>query len=149
MPGAESLRKQEYYANKANHFWKILFHLFGVEPIADYTSKVEFILSRDIGLWDVLASCEREGSLDSNIRQGVANDFEQFFNAYSNIRYVLFNGSKAHEIFQKQVGFAQFDTLHFVKMPSTSPANTISFEAKLQEWAKALGDLKKSPSLEG
>ena len=135
MPGIASLTKQEYYGHKNNAFWKIIFSIFNHEPILDYQQRLDFLNSNSIGLWDVIASCHRIGSLDSAISQESVNDFEKLFSTYPNIKYVLFNGTKAFETYKKRVGFASLnDNIVFKKMPSTSPAHTSKFELKLQEW---------------
>lgn len=135
MPGRESLNRQEYYANKNNHFWPLMEELFEIDRTLAYEQKLNSILAQGIGLWDVLASCVREGSLDSNIRQGIANDFEKLFQNYPNIDCVLFNGSKAWEIFRKEIGFSACNGITFRKMPSTSPANTRGYDWKRKEWS--------------
>ena len=139
MPGNESLRKQEYYGNKANHFWPMISSLLQIDPNINYEKKLGFLLAHRVGLWDVLASCSREGSLDSNIKQGVVHDFDQLFRSYPKIECVLFNGAKAYDIFRKKVGFSKYVQINFKKMPSTSPANTLKYEKKLEEW----NDLKE------
>lgn len=138
MPGAVSLHKQEYYGHKRNCFWKMIFELFRVKPLTDYDQKLQFLLKHRIGLWDVLSHCTREGSLDSNIRDGVANDFSRLFSNYPGIHDVLFNGTKAHDFFNSKVGMDGFKTITFWKMPSTSPANTKPYEDKLKDWAVLL-----------
>mgnify|MGYP001601729127 FL=1 len=75
MPGAESLIKQEYYAFERNQFWRIIFSIFGKEIADNYESKKVVLLNNNIAIWDVLASCDRENSSDSNIRNAVVNDF--------------------------------------------------------------------------
>lgn len=134
MPGVESLDKQQYYANPRNQFWKIVFALFDSLVEEDYEKRLSFLNSKRIAIWDVIANCYREGSLDSNIRDEEVNDFDWLFEEYPNIKYVVFNGAKAYESFRKRVGFASFSQVIFTKMTSTSPANTISFENKLKEW---------------
>ncbi len=134
MPGVASLERQEYYGNIRNTFWKIIFEIFNQEPILNYEQKLGFLRSKRIGLWDVLASCERKGSLDSNISLGVVNDLETIFCIYPNIKRVFFNGTKAYDVFKKEIGFTRFDNIVFKKLPSTSPANTLRYEFKLEEW---------------
>jgi hypoxanthine-DNA glycosylase len=68
MPGQRSLKLQQYYGHKRNHFWKIIFHLFDKPFTDDYERKIELLLSNKIALWDVLQTCEGKGSLDSNIK---------------------------------------------------------------------------------
>lgn len=135
MPGEASLIKQQYYGHPRNHFWKLIYTLFATGEIPkSYEEKVQFLLSHHLALWDVLAFCEREGSLDSSIRNETPNDFHSLFLQYPNIRYVLFNGAKAYTSFQRHIGFHEFPYLTFHQLPSTSPANTIGFQKKLQHW---------------
>lgn len=137
MPGIASLEKQEYYGNIRNTFWKIIFEIFDKGPTQNYQQKLDFLKSKRIGLWDMLASCERKGSLDSNISLGVVNDLKKLLRTYPNIKIVLFNGTKAYDLFKKEIGFTCFENIVFKKMPSTSPANTLRYDLKLEEW-KAL-----------
>ncbi|AHF07459.1 DNA-deoxyinosine glycosylase [Desulfitobacterium metallireducens] len=136
MPSEESLRKQEYYANPRNQFWRILGTLFSSELLTNtaYAQKLEFILHYKFALWDVIATCEREGSLDSHIKSPQPNPFAELLAQYPEIRYVAFNGKKAFEVFNRQVGFELKEGLVYQTLPSTSPANTVSWERKLNEW---------------
>lgn len=72
MPGKESLRVGEYYANPRNSFWGIVGELLGFSIEADYGARVESLKSHGIALWDVLAIWDRDGSLDSKIRMSTA-----------------------------------------------------------------------------
>lgn len=134
MPGVESLKKKEYYGNPRNHFWKIIYSLFDCEVDSSYKEKIHFILEHQLALWDVLAHCDREGSLDIKIKNEVANDFDALFLQYPKIKYVLFNGAKAYESFRNHVGFQISADKNYHQLPSTSPANTIGLQAKLNEW---------------
>ena len=104
MPGAESLIKQEYYAFERNQFWRIIFSIFGKEIADNYESKKVVLLNNNIAIWDVLASCDRENSSDSNIRNAVVNDFRGLFSKYSNLKNIYFNGKKAESLYRKLVG---------------------------------------------
>lgn len=144
MPGKESLRKQQYYGFIRNQFWKILSEIFDEELNNNYEDKTKFLLNHNIALWDVLKSCEREGSLDSNIKDEEANDFKSFFMKYPRIEYVLFNGTKAMQSFKKNIGFDTYPHLkEYILLPSTSPAHTMKFDRKLDEW-KIVKKLLKS-----
>jgi hypoxanthine-DNA glycosylase len=89
-----------------------------------------------MGLWDVLGSCERKGSLDVNIKNQIVNDFEALFIKYKNIDTLIFNGKESYRFFYKKYGQIKGITYHV--MPSTSPANTMSFENNLNLWSTSL-----------
>lgn len=138
MPGVESLARQEYYANPRNHFWGILTTIFDCEDQGDYNSRISVLYENKVALWDVIHPCQRIGSLDSSIKDEVPNDFQKYLTCYPSIKYIIFNGGKAYEVFKKQVGFSSFSNMNFVKLPSTSPTpgrNVKSFEEKLKEWS--------------
>ena len=100
--------------------------------------------SRGIALWDVLLSCEREGSLDSAIDEATirANDFASFYRAHPRIAQVFFNGAKAEACYRKYVlpalAHAPAPPVHH-RLPSTSPANASMSRAHRQRvWTQAL-----------
>ncbi len=134
MPGVESLRLQQYYANTRNQFWKILYELFDTQVSQVYEERVSFIKSKQIAVWDVIENCYREGSLDSKIREEKVNDFSGLFKTYPDIKTVLFNGGKAYDTYKKWIGFGTIPNLRFHKLTSSSPANTKKYEEKLREW---------------
>lgn len=134
MPGIASLEKQEYYAHPRNHFWKIIYTLFNNMPInAIFDEKIKFLELNRIGLWDVLQNCERKGSLDIHIKNQTENDFDALFQKYPSINKIIFNGKESHKYFLKKIG--QKEGITYYVMPSTSPANTMSFENKLKIWS--------------
>lgn len=134
MPGIASLEKQEYYAHPRNHFWKIMYTLFDGMPIAEnFEAKINFLRGNRIGLWDVLQNCERKGSLDTHIKKQTENDFESLFQKFTGIRKIVFNGKESHRYFVKK--FGQIKGITYYVMPSTSPANTMSFQKKLEIWS--------------
>lgn len=141
MPGVISLQKQQYYGNDRNHFWGIMSALFEQHIPETYEEKLALLKKHHIGLWDTIESCERKGSLDSAIKSEVPNDFHTFFNKYPQIELVLFNGGKAEMVFKKYMDKAQWPTIRFEKMPSTSPVpgrNVKSFEEKIISWQELL-----------
>ena len=134
MPGIASLEKQEYYAHKRNHFWKILYTILNAMPISEiFEEKIQLLQVNKIGLWDVLENCERQGSLDIHIKNQKENDFESLFGLFPNIKTIVFNGKESHKYFFKKFGQIKGITYHV--MPSTSPANTMVFENKLKLWS--------------
>lgn len=133
MPGVHSLAENQYYAHPRNAFWKIMFTLFNMSFSTDYEQRKKLLLQNGIALWDVLEACERKGSLDSAIKQEIANDFASFFKQHPHITHLFFNGQKAAVFFKKYVSLEQ--DYQLVTLPSTSPANAAkSFEKKLEEW---------------
>lgn len=138
MPGVESLRAGQYYAHPRNAFWPIMGDLIGAGPPLDYPTRTEVLKSAGIALWDVLASCVREGSLDSSIAgESVAvNDFPAFFQAHPGIVRVFFNGMMAEKYFFKAVRpRLEPGSLPFQRLPSTSPAHAgWPYAKKLDAW---------------
>jgi len=133
MPGEQSLKLQEYYGNRGNHFWKLMFTVFHEPFNADYTSRKQFLVRNGIALWDVLAHCERKGSLDSNIKNEVPNDFQSFHLKYPNIQYVFFSSKAASKYYDK---YAQrINSIEYFILASPSGANAgKTFLQKLDEW---------------
>lgn len=143
MPGGESLRAQQYYAHPRNAFWTILGELVGATPALAYEARTAVLKAAGIALWDVLASCTRDGSLDSAIdaTSTTPNDFAAFFLAHPKITRVYFNGAMAERCFHKLVLPTQtFRPLDYRRLPSTSPANAaIPYQRKLDAWRVLLG----------
>ena len=135
MPSVISLEKKEYYGNPNNSFWKIMFILFGNEYSNNFENKKKLLLKNGIALWDVLSGCERKGSSDANIKKPVANDFESFFNTFTSIHTVFFNGQAAARFYKALVLKVQdVPELEYICLPSTSPLHTIPVEKKLEKY---------------
>lgn len=140
MPGGRSLQLGRYYAHPQNRFWAFMGALVGAAPALPYEARIAALRAAGIALWDVLAECEREGSLDSAIRAEVANDFSGFIAAHPNLRAILFNGAKAEQSFRRHAlpALGACD-IALVRLPSTSPANASQREVdKLAAWRDAL-----------
>ena len=135
MPSVKSLSDQQYYAHPRNAFWPILFEIFGREKTADYEEKKRLITENGLALWDAARSCEREGSLDSDMREITYNDFAALFEECPQIHTVLCNGGTAHRLFLRS-GYA--GERRVIRLPSTSPAYTMAFDKKLAAWRDAL-----------
>ena len=135
MPSVKSLADAQYYAHPRNAFWPILFDIFGQMPHNDYIRKMDLIRNNRLALWDAAACCYREGSLDSNMRDVVYNDFDALYAQCPNIHTVLCNGGTAHALFIKS-GYA--GERKVIRMPSTSPAYTMPYEKKLTVWKETL-----------
>lgn len=139
MPSVTSLDKHEYYGFKHNRFWKIMHHIFQM-PIATYEEKQEIILQHHILLWDVIGKCEREGSLDSNIKNEEVNDIATLVQEYPSIQMIVCNGRKSYDLYQKH--FSQLP-ISCIYLPSTSNANrSINEEMLFMKWEQALAIIK-------
>ncbi|MCD2515036.1 DNA-deoxyinosine glycosylase [Massilia sp. G4R7] len=132
FPGAASLAAGKYYAHPRNQFWPLISAVVGEDLAAlPYEERLPRLLARGFGLWDVLAGCEREGSLDSAIRKPAANDFERLKTLCPQLETVGFNGQASGK-FAPQFAQAGYRT---VVLPSSSPAHmAMSFEQKLAVW---------------
>ena len=140
MPGVASLAAGQYYAHPRNQFWPIMGALFGADPALPYERRLTLLTQAGIALWDVLASCERQGSLDAaiDVRSAQANDFAAFLDAHPLITRVCFNGALAATRFQRDV-MPHVRALHMTRLPSTSPAHAgMSAADKLAAWRQAL-----------
>ena len=135
MPSVESLRRQQYYAHPRNAFWKIMGRLLGFAPDLPYYRRVAALRRTGVAVWDVLESCERDGSLDAAIVSvsEKPNAIARMLDEKTSIAAVFLNGGKADSLFRRHVrpGTALVAT----RLPSTSPANArLSFEQKLAAW---------------
>jgi len=143
MPSRESLAQRRYYAHPRNAFWPIVGSLFGfTDP--DYQHRADQLTRKGVAVWDVLKTCFRSGSLDSDIDDGtiVTNDFQHFFAHHPDISRIFFNGAKAESVYLKHVlpglrGAAA--ELRLQRLPSTSPAHAgMSLEQKKEAWRAIL-----------
>jgi len=138
MPGEESLRAVEYYAHPRNTFWRIMGELVGASHELPYDARIQLLQSSQIALWDVLASCSRGSSLDADIvaKTITPNDFSSFIKHHPHITHVFFNGAMAEKSYLKYVLPNLGETsLHYLRLPSTSPAHAaIRYEQKLEAW---------------
>lgn len=99
FPGARSLELRVYYGNPHNHFWRIIGNAYGIAVPQLYEDRCELLQGKGIAAWDVYASCERDGSLDQDIRNPEANDIAGFLATHPGIERVLVNGTKAYAAF--------------------------------------------------
>lgn len=134
VPSEESLKRQEYYGNPRNQFWRIMQELYAISVDDRYTMRIAGLAQNQLALWDVLKSCERVGSLDSAIRNAVPNDFKELFTSYPELKLIAFNGKKAAEWFGRRV-IDRPAGVQTVTLPSTSPAAAMAFEKKAMAWA--------------
>lgn len=125
MPGVTSLEQQQYYAHPQNRFWPLMARLLE-EPAVPlvYEERLQMLLRHHIALWDSLDTCDRDGSLDSAIKNEQGNDFTALLAKYPKIKTICFNGGKSAQAFKRynQTLLSRRD-IAFYALPSTSPAN--------------------------
>jgi hypoxanthine-DNA glycosylase len=132
FPGVASLLAQQYYGHPRNHFWPILSAIWNEDlKNAPYVRRLEAAREHGLGIWDVYAACEREGSLDSAIENARMNDLAGLARLAPKLEAVAHNGGESARAMK--VTSALGLTVH--PLPSTSPANASwSFERKLAAW---------------
>lgn len=133
LPGEASLAAERYYAHPRNGFWRLLETVLD-EPLEalGYEARLRTLLSRGVGLWDVVASAERRGSLDGAMRAIAANPLRELVETLPQLRAVAFNGGTAARIGRREIGGT---ALTLIDLPSSSPAFTLPFAAKAERWA--------------
>ena len=136
FPGVKSLHAQQYYGHPQNHFWRILGTLWHIDlPALPYAERCATVLQHGLGIWDVYAACERQGSLDSAIRNAVPNDFAAVRPRCPALQAMAHNGGESWRHHRHTAALG----LPVHRLPSTSPANASwSFERKLQAWRDVL-----------
>jgi hypoxanthine-DNA glycosylase len=138
VPGEASIAAQQYYAHPRNAFWPVMESLFGGAATLDYPARIDLVVRSRVALWDVLASANREGSLDTAIDADteVANDILGFVDSHRLVTHVFFNGAKAESSLRRHIDPQLLNgRVVLRRLPSTSPANAaMSFDAKLEAW---------------
>lgn len=144
MPGIASLEAQRYYAHPRNAFWPIVSSLCGFDLALAYEQRLQMAQDSGIALWDVLASCSRRGSLDSDIQVDSiqTNDFGRFLADHAGVSAVFCNGATAFKLFKQRVmpGIAvRHPSLSVEQLPSTSPAHaSMKLAEKREVWGRAI-----------
>ena len=155
FPGVASLQAQQYYGHPRNHFWPVMAHIFedfhaisahqldvcsyekdSFGLPATYAQRCQWLLDHGVGVWDVYASCQRQGSLDADIRHATVNDFSALKTTCPQLALVAHNGSESFRHHRHTLALE----VPVVRLPSTSPANASwSLERKKAAWGAALG----------
>lgn len=133
MPSIASLERYEYYGHKRNQFWRIMGELFDFDYNEDYEVRKQRLINHGIAVWDVFSACERVGSLDQAIKKPEYNDIVGFIKEHPSIRTVLLNGKKATDSYRK-IFHADLAHIKHYSLGSTSPAYTLAYEEKLNQW---------------
>lgn len=134
LPGDASIRQGEYYAHRGNAFWDLLGDVLDEDLRGQpYAMRLKRLRTRGVGLWDVIESAERPGSLDSSIKGAELRDLGLFVDRLPALRAIGFNGKTAILHGRRQVG--ERSGLTLIDLPSSSGAYaSLSREAKRQAW---------------
>lgn len=136
FPSVKSREQSFYYGHPQNRFWRMLSGVFGEQTPVSLEEKKEFLLSHAIALYDVISSCEIEGSSDSSIKNATPNDIRSIVEG-AQIEKIITNGKLAHKLYEKHI--ASTVALPEVCLPSTSPANAaFSLDRLISEWRAEL-----------
>ena len=134
FPSVKSREQNFFYGHPQNRFWKVVATVLKKEIPTTIEEKREFLLSSNIALWDVIASCEITGSSDSSIKNVVANDLTEILET-ANIKKIFVNGKTAEKYYNRYI--KNKIGRDAVCLPSTSPANAMwNVESLVEEWKK-------------
>ena len=132
FPSVASREVKFFYGHPRNRFWKVLSALYGEKEPETIDEKKRFLLRNHVAVWDVIASCEIEGSSDSSIRNIEVNDLGEILKG-TKVDRIFTNGSTAYKLYRKYL--EQSTGLEAIPLPSTSPANaSCSLERLIEEW---------------
>jgi double-stranded uracil-DNA glycosylase len=136
LPGEMSLSRSQYYAHPRNLFWRLMEAVIDRPLVTSvYAERVQSLLASGVGLWDVVSSARRQGSLDAAIRSEEANDLRRFAASLPKLRAVAFNGAKSAALGMKQL--EDIAGLSLIQLRSSSPANAqLGFEQKQSDWLR-------------
>jgi len=138
FPSVKSREAQFFYGHPQNRFWKVLAAVFGCPMPQTVPEKRAMLHAHHIALWDVIGSCDIEGSADSSIKNAVPNDLTPIFTT-ADIRNIYCNGAISHKLYQKHL--ARQTGRNATKLPSTSPANAAwSVERLVEAWRQIAGN---------
>lgn len=127
FPSIVSFEQSFYYAHPRNQFWKILSAIYN-KPTETKKERIDLLHEKKLALWDVIASCTRANSSDTNLKDIIPNDFEKLLSEYP-IQKILFTGKKSEQIFERYFGHL---TIERTALPSPSPAHaSMKFEEKV------------------
>ena len=136
LPGDASLAVRQYYAHPTNQFWRLLGMAIGEDlQSLRYEDRLASLADRQIGLWDVIASADRRGSLDLAIREAGHNQVEHLLRDYPELGAIAFNGSTSATIGRRLIGEPPAG-LTLIDLPSSSAANTRPFAEKAAAWSR-------------
>lgn len=135
IPSVKSRENDFYYGHPKNRFWNLIAKIYNEKTPTKIYEKEKLILKNSLAIYDVIKSCDIQGSSDSSIKNVEINDINSIIQS-SNIKKIIFNGNKAYELYQK---YEKNKFKNIVCLPSTSPANArFSFEKLYDIWSQEL-----------
>ena len=133
FPSVKSREDGFFYGHPQNRFWKVTASVFDEEPPRTTEKKKDFLIRNHIALWDVIGSCDIDGSSDSRIRNVKVNDISKILTT-ADIKAIYLNGKKAYHLYQQYL--EPTINREGICLPSTSPANAAwSLERLKQAWS--------------
>ncbi len=140
FPSVKSREQMFFYGHPQNRFWKVIAAVFGSDVPGTVPEKKEFLTKHHIALWDVIGSCDIEGSSDSSIENVVANDISIILD-HADIRGIFVNGKTAEKYYRKYI--EPETQIKAVCLPSTSPANAAWNVKRLTDiWSAEIGSIE-------
>lgn len=134
LPGDASLKAGQYYGHPQNGFWRLVGGVIGVDLVAlPHPDRLEALKAAGVGLWDVIASARRPGSLDTAIRDVEAADLNRLINTLPALRAVAFNGGTAAKLGRRTL--LRPAGIDLIDLPSSSPAYTRPLSEKAAAWS--------------
>ncbi len=145
FPSVKSREAQFFYGHPQNRFWKVVSAIFEEDTPLTIKDKREFLLRNNIALWDVIHSCDIEGSADSTIRNVTPNDLHVILD-HAKIEDIYVNGRTSEKYYKKyiektlngQENIADENSGHLKAtcLPSTSPANAAwNLDKLIEAWS--------------
>lgn len=133
LPGEMSLAAGRYYAHPQNALWRLVGRVLDEDIAAlPYEQRLERLLARGVGLWDTIETAQRQGSLDSAIKNAEARDLKALAATLPSLRALAFNGGTSTKIGMRMMAGSD---LALIGLPSSSPAYaSMRFEQKAQAW---------------
>jgi hypoxanthine-DNA glycosylase len=136
LPGDASLAARRYYAHPQNQFWRLVGTVIEEDlQSLRYDQRLERLAEHGIGLWDVIGSAVRPGSLDQAIREASHNAIDRLLHDFPKLEAIAFNGSTSARIGRKLIG-SEVNGIALIDLPSSSPANTRPFAEKAAAWVE-------------
>ena len=135
FPSVKSREQGFFYGHPQNRFWKVTAAVFDEKVPSTIEEKRSFLLRNHIAVWDVIGSCDIEGSSDSSIKNVTVNDLNLILNE-ADIKGIYVNGKTAYRYYQKYT--EKLIGREAVVLPSTSPANAAWNEERLKEAWKCI-----------